>query len=84
MSVPRSNRGRKTSDPPYVYADTSIVTSRAGKESQLHVVRCPYEPGVAHQHRAALDFDLGRRKAPCGQGSYYIVSGVLGTLPDVA
>lgn len=83
--IPQTNaRGRpRDGGPPYVYADTSIVTSRSGKTSQLLVVRCPFcGPDVAHQHRAKVTFDFGLRTSPCGS-PYVVVSGVLGVIRDV-
>lgn len=76
-------RARHT-DVPRVYGDTSAVTSRSGRVSLIHVVRCPYEDGTWHLHRSSLAFTTGRRKAPCGGGSYELVSGVLGILRAVA
>lgn len=72
-------RARRT-DLPRVYADTSVVTSKAGRVSLVHLVRCPHEDGTWHLHRSSLAFTGGRRKAPCGGGSYELVSGVLGIL----
>ena len=84
MSIPRKTESRpRCSDPPYVYADTAIVTARTGRSSQTHVVRCPFEVGVHHLHRAPLAFVSGRRRSPCG-GVYTVVSGVLGFIRGVA
>lgn len=77
-----SGRGQ---DPPRTYADTSAVTSRAGRVSLVHVVSCPHcQDGAHHLHRSDLRFTEGRRSCPRHFGRYVVVSGVLGILREVA
>jgi len=62
---------------PAALATVYLVHTTRGGLRALLLVDCPLPGcGHVHQHRAAVDFTSGRRKAGCG-GSYVVQAGAV-------